>query len=390
MKKALLLLLFFSSSGYCERYSFLVSSDDIDMEEDAGNLITGYSLFNRAVEYIPGLKERKAVRIGKFFLLDYPISIWTTVLHHEYFGHGGRAREHDVTASYKLYSPWEYWPFDNKRAYVHYEKGYPEDIDKRLSLTLGGIESNNVLAQKLERKIYKDGKISYHEALFFLSNKLYLNTYIYRTPDPNSDPEGFRIHGDISAYLIEMDIKRGEEGSAESAADDYRRLKKNSLYNLADPILWVSVYSIGRYLVAGEKSLCIPYFNHKSTRFLPSARFNITPIGEEYYLDLYVKRGLIFFAPHIRYGKGPEGRFYGAGIEINGEMIKKGLLISSEIDWWHQPITENGYHVAANLTKHITDWIAIVARAGFKDRGYLMGKEFNRGRYGACGIDLVF
>jgi len=359
------------------------------MEEGAEDLITAHSLFNRACD-IPILKEEGIIRIGKFFLLDYPISIWTTVLQHEYFGHGARAREHGVTASYKLYSPWEYWPFNNKRAYVRYENGYPEDIDKRLSLTLGGIESNNVLAQRLKRNIYKNGKISYCGALFFLSNKLYLNTYIYRTPDPISDPEGFRIYGDISAYLIEMDIKRGEEGSAKSAVDDYRRLKKNSFYNLADPILWVSVYSIGRYLVVGRESLCIPYFNHRSTRFLPSARFNITPIGEEYYLDLYIKRDLLFFAPYIRDGKGPEGRFYGTGIEVDVEMIKRGLLVGGEIDWWHQPITGGGYHLMTVATKHITEQVAFTVKAGLKSKGYLMGREFDQAGYLACGIDLVF
>jgi len=151
MKKALLLLLFlfFLPSGYCERYLFLVSSED--MEEGAENLKTGYSLFNRGFEYITDLKEGMAIRIGKFFLLDYPISIWTTVLQHEYFGHGARAREHGVTASYKLYSPWQYWPWGNKRAYVRWKKGYPEDINKRLSLTLGGIESNSVLAEIKEK-----------------------------------------------------------------------------------------------------------------------------------------------------------------------------------------------------------------------------------------------
>jgi len=223
-----------------------------------------------------------------------------------------------------------------------------------------------------------------------LSNKLYLNTYIYRTPDPSSDPEGFRINGDISAYLIQMDIKRGEGGSAKSVVDDYRRLKRESFWNLLDPMIWIAIWQMGRYWFSKEDSFQIPMLNYKSIGFVPSARFNLTPLGSEAYLDLYIKKDSILLTPYLRYGNGPEGRFYGGGIEMDAMPIKKDFLIAGEIDWWHQPTTENGYHLMTNVTKYITEQIAFTIKTGLKSKGYLMGRNFDVGRYGACGINLVF
>ena len=351
------------------------------MEEGSQDLITAHSLGNRGFDSISILKEQGFLRIGKGLLLDIPMAIWITTLQHEYFGHGGRGRELGVTASYRIYSPWECWPFGNKRAYTNYEKGYPEEIEQRLFLTVGGIESNNVLAHILANRIYR-GDAHYGEYLLFCINKLHINSYIYCTPDPNSCPEGFKKEteagGDIANYLIEREVsKTGNypEIPNQSIIEGYAKLRRQSLWNILDPFLALSIKVIGKYWLFGEEISPI------SLKFIPSTRFNLTPIGSEAYLDLYTRKCQVY----LRYG---EDNFYGGGIGIDEMPIKDGLLMEGNIDWWHQP--RDGYNLEIGFTKDIADWIGFSAKTGFKEKGYLMGKRFDQGGYGAIGIDLIF
>ncbi|MBU1261543.1 hypothetical protein KJ640_01110 [bacterium] len=369
--------------GDCAKYSLLFP---LGMEEGSQDLITAHSLVNRGFDSIPILKEQGFLRIIKGLLLDIPISLWTTTLQHEYFGHGARARELEVSVSYRLYLPWEYWPFGNKRAYTYYNTGYPEDIEQRLFLIVGGIESNNVLAHILANRIYR-GDAHYGEHLFFCINKLYINGYIGSTPDPNSCPEGFKKEaeagGDIANYLIQMEVMKNRgypEIPNQSIKESYAKLRRESLWNILDPLVALSIYGIGKYWLFGEEMTPI------SLKFIPSTRFNLTPIGSEAYLDLYTQKGQIY----LRYGEGQKGDFYGGGIGIDKMPIKEDLSVGCNIDWWHQPITGDGYNLEIGLTKDIADWLGFSAKTGFKGKGYLMGKSFLKGGYGAIGIDLIF
>ncbi|MEW6680092.1 MAG: hypothetical protein AB1297_03580 [bacterium] len=367
--KRLFLLLSFTIIGYAEEYPFLFG---LDMEQGAINIASLYNLTNRACDF--GISRNIIARSGKMVVFDIPLSLWTTTIHHEYFGHGIRARELGLSASYYIPFPWEYvlwWNLKKvKRAYCSVW-GYPSDIEKRLQMSVSGIEANQLLAHKIQRQFYKKENIHYYEALLFFHNKLYVNSYIYHTPNPNSSEDDFRKElsegGDIATYLVRMDEKEAKSDYKEN----YTKLKREAMWNLADPSLWMAAYFLGRYLAFGEKDFKMPRFKGIGM----GTRFNLTPMGEEFYLDIYQKTKYFY----LRKGEG----FYGAGIGIDGSFL------SGRIDLWRQSNKE-GYHLNASFTKGMTNWIEFIIEAGLKTEGYLMGKGFKESRYGAIGLGLSF
>ena len=149
-----------------------------------------FSLGELEARYFPAFDRRPAVgppvRLLRAVLLDAPLAWWFTVLQHEAFGHGGRAREFGADAGFHMGSPWasrsSYASFDTEGLTT-------EDL---LRVYAGGSESNGWSATLLERELVAGRPLSAFELLYLAGSRLVLSDYVLRTtPDPEEDPAGF-------------------------------------------------------------------------------------------------------------------------------------------------------------------------------------------------------
>ena len=382
-----------------------VLSPQMQMQVGAVDLTTLHQIVchyeNRLVGLLPNERKNLAgkllgvsVRLGKTIYIDLPIARWFTIVQHEVFGHGARVREFRGEASYTLYHPWS-----RKRAFTSFRL-QDITISDLIQVTGGGIESNQVMAWEMERRMYGENPLHCYDWLIFAINRYVVNQYINSTPDPQLHPQAFSEEyndgGDIAAYLAEMNYKyHGHYGvHPEEAdpllADNYQRIKKEAIWNLLDPALWLGVYYYGRYILTGKEKLTLPMLPLWGIRLMGGTRYNLTPIGAERYLDLYIKKGRHLFNFYLRKGSFEEKGWYGWGCGADRLWRYNNSHLGLRLDWWDQLKTGIGGNLEGELHHYLTPEVGIILQGGYKTEGYLMGKPAAPGIYTFFGTLVKF
>ena len=378
-----------------ELYIFIINPE-MQMQMGAVDLTSVHQIIcryeNRLFNLLP-IEEKNfsgklggvSIRLGKSILLDLPIAIWFATVQHEVFGHGARVREFRGKASYTLYHPWS-----RKRAFTSFRL-QDITISDLIQVTGGGIESNQVMAWEMERRMYGDYPLHCYDWLSFVINRYVVNHYIYRTPDPRFHPQAFieEYHdgGDIASYLAEMNYKyHGQYGIYPEEidpllGDNYRKIKREAIWNLFDPALWLGIYYYGRYILTGKEKFTLPMIPLWGIQLMGGTRYNLTPIGGERYLDIYIKKGRHLFNFYLRKGSFEGNGWYGWGAGADRLWRYNNSHLGLRFDWWHQLETGTGGNLEGELHHYLTPELGIVLQGGYKTRGYLMGKAAASGTY---------
>lgn len=410
-----LVILCFSHAVPGAKDYFLVWNPKLEMQVGAENLFNAYRIFGRFEDSLTekiSFQENTLIkriigiagRIGKTAALDLPVAGWLTLIQHEYFGHGSRFREFQVKkVEYNLGSPWNLSGWARGSGYFGWNEW--------LSIDAGGMESNQVFTHEVIKKVFTQKDIHYYELLPILFTKLDTSNYILSTWDPDSHLEEFsqqyREGHDVANYLVYFTFSR----SRYSLKKNYDKLVNGAIWNAVDPILFLAYYySYLRYIWSGKKVFRVPMLRLGNIEFLPSTRFNLTPMGYERYLDIWLRKKPTLWNFYIREGDGLyEGDdSYGLGVEINNIVMSRKIKMNCSFDYWHQqdvrkedwwllsrwesepPPPLEGININISLVSSINKFFALKGVAGYKNDGYLMGREFEGGVYGLVGVGLSF
>jgi hypothetical protein len=350
------------------------------------------------------------LRSGTMLIWDAPVAWWLAAAVHEAFGHGGRAREFDASPGIHMGSPWagrdSYSTFDLTGT----------STEEQLYIYVGGTEANTLAATILERRAVEGVRLRPMDLLFLASNRLVASDYVLRTtPDPAADPSGFFNEysggGDVANYLGLLHELHGTgtgitpTGVDDSVEREYRRLRREAVWNLADPGIWWALGSAGRMALRGDRSPPLPLPRIGSFRFLPLLSTEWTPSGGEASREWVMApaapgpaaengggsgaRPASWFSFVARRGRGPAGSFGAVGA-ASGELLPAGpFLLGGAAEVWRDPVhgAGGGARVRARLARGACEGLFL--DVGVKSQGYWIGQSAAAGPFAAVGIRFV-
>lgn len=309
--------------------------------------------------------------------VDYMWAASTVILHHEYFGHGYRAREYNL-AGYPIVTP----------VIGFYVVTDPiPNSDAELLITLGGIESNQHAF-----RLFRERYLMTNSSNYLFGAEIHrLNAYFYYlifSP----------FFGDPYMHAAQIDEKYDTNGRGVQIARDYLGV----LWMTLDPITLSVLPVIGNFFERGS------YLKIGNAKFMYGTNYFMTPYGGEYDLDLCFLFGKTFHQFTGRYGDG--GKYILGGLDISDGNIQADysagmeyvyggggwrtrrlvslfdvIYLGGECNGWYLP-EENegfeeqnhkfGYSYAAQLETMINRSTSFEIEGCHKTQGYLPGRAF--------------
>lgn len=341
--------------------------------------------------------------IAKAVLFDHPIAVFMLVFQHEAFGHGGRAREFGADATFRLGSPWTVNALFNGGSRFGGGAswgGREVTLEERGRIYAAGTEANTRSATLIERELVAGTRFRTAELLYYLRSRWYPSQYVLRTPNPATDPAGFFAEssgGDVANYLGELNRKYyGETGIAPTGVsatllNEYRRLRRHALINLATPGAWLALWSAGRDVGIGSEAKPVPAFRIGNRRFLPLVNADWMVDGGAVSIEAIFSRrvdeatGSQWFSLLTRQGNGPGGRFWNAGAATEQIAQWRSLSLGGEIEFWRQPSFGTGAGVNAHLSVRGGPISGLQVYGGVKSDGDWPGRPANGGGFVRVG-----
>jgi len=379
--------------------SLLAIDPDLSMRSGVANLLTAHRLVSIGEDHLlhtrwsteKSLTTRTlgiAGRVAKLIWLDLPVDYFTVVLAHEYFGHGARYRELNLTdIDYGYDRPPPYGK-GGGQASGSMPAGTVTDPEL-LAIWTGGLEVHQQLNASLRQRWMRGGIIHYREAfLYFWSFQIGFN---YLQGSIPLDQESGH-YNDPQAYI---QILNRMNGYHDVAALHYRLpdLQKQMKADLCDPFLWLSIYTqLTGYFWNGEPDASLPMLPLGRFDYLPSIRTTLTPFGLAFHLDNYLRFDNRLLRIDLNLGDDAfHAGWGGVGITVEKLLSRDRFDLDLRLDGWKQPQLDLSGQSAAganiggaiSLRGHYRQaWervpLFVVVEAGFKSRGFLAGYNLDQ------------
>lgn len=194
-----------------------------------------------------------------------------------------------------------------------------------MSVYLGGIEANLVMAENIRRNILQNRNMSFQDAMLFLGCGTDFQTYVLFEDNGSFD--------DVEQYLSMLNMNVPEENCL-SKGD----LVLPSIFSvLLDPFTLQSFSKlIGQYLVKGQSSFSAPsMLNFGKVGFLPYYSFEPGADGLRHCLNTYLRtdRHLYFICLHK--GAYSANEAFGLQVKMNGfSMMRNTLSFDLDLRYW--------------------------------------------------------
>lgn len=410
-----------------EKYTFLYNSK-LDMYSGAESILSLYKLTGRYEDKL--LEKVKwnedtilnkiagiGLRLAKASFWNVPVGDWFMRIQDAYFGNGARAREYNLSAEYKIWDPWNWddWWYST-------DNWFDLTNTQRIGIKTGGIESRQVIAQVARIKCLIEDDYKWYD-ISLISGQFDNSLFIFWTPDPVKQKEKFHDpdnSSEITGYISWMFYQYEDRYLVTDNDQDaiysytYNDLQKGAIWNLCDPLLLYTMFYGGyKYIVYDQKTFRNPMIKiTDDVSFLPGTKYNLTPIGGEYYLYAYLKIVKKLFVAYYREGGDKYSKASGLGFSGNNVIDIKKIILNVNVDYWHQPIfnySSNAflYYYDSNRTYYdykykrgfsgefmasykLNDVLSVNYGFGYKDIGYLIGKPYNKGGYSYAGFTVSF
>ncbi len=320
------------------------------------------------------------IRTGKS-LFEFTLSSFFGVLQHELFGHGARAREFglpDIGYHINIFSGATTYPLQAFNAL---------NVNQRAALVAGGVEATSILSQELEKDMIYSGSIDARAAMMYLVASLDESIYVF-----GLDGNTFHPDNDAYSYIGNVNIWYNQQALT---AD---KLKWAVAWNWLDPMMYMSAWSIFKYITFGSPSLDFLSLHIGDARFMPTTRTYLAPYGPEYnlLLNMYTPEDK-YIGLNFRYGK-THGK-NSAGIDLTVAPLTKNecFYAVNKLSVWRQPhLLQNGT-ASTNSNKYgFGEFLALYYRMGkgvfakgelgYKVSGYIPGRQLARGMYWSVGF----
>jgi len=322
-------------------------------------------------------------RLAKLALVDDPQENWLRVANHELFGHGGRLRElFDSRVSYALPAP---PPYGRGGGATYFSLDRAPTGEEMLAVTVGGMEANRMMARFLAQDALTSGRWHYRDARRYLYAEYDTIRYIRRTTD--AEKEGHDV-GDFLKIYNELATASGAKTL------NARTLRRRVLAGFANPMIAYSYYSAFiSYVWGGHADAPVPMAHLGATRYLPMARFQLTPFGTEWVIDNAFVRNGRFVDATVRSGQTIGARTWGLGLQTTKLAAWNGWTFDGDGDLWHQPewggeVTATAHRQVPQLAR-LHNTLALVVQAGYKTNGFLAGERIHQGVVLRVGASLT-
>jgi hypothetical protein len=337
-----------------------------------------------------------AYRVAKLFFLDLPQEDLLTVVNHEVMGHGARLRERfDATISYSLPAP---APYGIGGGGTSFSFDRPPTRAELLAISAAGMEADAVAARVVAERAFADGKLSFNAALRYLSVELDTLYYVSSTSDAiETESAGH----DVALFLR---IYNDAAAAAGSAALTPKTLRREVLASLANPMVGIAAYAIGRYLWTGERDVPVPALSIGGVRYLPLVRYQLAPYGTEWAVMNYFSGARWPTHVEVRVGRAPGVRPWGIGVERRNVATIRSWRVDIGAEIWRQPDVANrddapgrrletGLQVRSRAEHPLpvqfgTRRPTIVIDVGLKTAGFVPGQPLGSGVVLRAGIGI--
>jgi hypothetical protein len=327
----------------------------------------------------------------KTLLLDFPAVHMLSVLQHEYFGHGYKARELGLShIGFQFDAP---FPYGRGNASTRLDGEFLGLTPHGQSaLFYSGSQATSMIANSLRLKFVKNRSMNYQEAL------LYLNAF-----------------ADLTAYVLTTDLQSAEGGNditnfirvtypGESAEEKLKKLKRSAVMNFLSPFPYYSIYAFFKsYYWSGTAHTSLPMIPFSGFDYLPSFRFGLSPHGYELILENYIRTAGHAARLYFRYGEPRIHENWGAGVDVTGLFKSRALSLDGDVHFWKQPplLLDGADHAgghasfgwAAVLTATISPFmrrnIHFLAQAGYKTGGFLEGENLSKDFIIRAGLSFL-
>lgn len=327
----------------------------------------------------------RVVRAVKLAAFDWPVVLYFVALNHE-LGHLTRANEKGYRSQFNIVgTPWSGNPFELSA--LDYE------IFHDMGSQVGGEEGSRRLKDQAESAMRGAERIAAGHALAVIISSLDLPIYAYwnLAPDKFDFAAGRPFpDGDIGLFVSLLAIERGQ--SVPVSFDTTRRhVRARSMLNLLDSSLWTLTYGVFHdHVWKGEDGVRVRWLRVGRAAFIPSLRYDVTPIGPEYAIRSHYRVLHRTGLGYVRWSE-PIGaaRQAGAGLSMAGWQVR-GLRPQVTADLWSH--TTNGAGIHGALGVELVDWpshrATFTMTAGAKSSGYLPGFPMESGPYVKAGFNV--
>lgn len=311
------------------------------------------------------------------------LNLAAATIQHEVFGHGYRIR--DLGKDVASVTGYE---IDYGTGVTQFIASTDMTPSQSLAIDIAGIEAEYILSRELKKQFFQAESISGREGSLYQINALsglgYALTLAYNTP-PSHDISSYR--NTINATFPDADLGRIE-------------LKRKFLINLIDPMIYYSIWSTWSYILFA-KNAPIPMFKIGKVKFLPNARFELSPFGPETYVENYmmIKDRLLY--TYVRWGTCGGNEYFGLGIDQRGIYKQKNTSFDIKVELWKQPKMAlklgeaippgNLFGALATLTLNVRyKGLGWIGEFGGKTEGFVPGESLKKALIGRFGLKLVF
>ena len=359
----------------------------------------GATVINGAARVVAGVEERfvpirlfedrgklrrsanATYRFVKLGLFDEPQENWLRVVNHEVFGHGARLRNlFDGHVGYDLPAP---PPYGRGGGATFFEIDHPATVEEVLAISVGGMEANYVLARTLAQDAITEGQWNYRDARRYLYAEYDTIRYILGTNDfegEGHDVGDFRrVYNDVATLFDEPTLSA-------------RTLRRRALVGFANPLIAYSYYStFVSYIWEGHTMAPVPTIHFGATRYLPMARFHLTPFGTEFVVDNAFVRNGRFFDATVTAGQTVGTRTWSLGLQGTRIAALNGWNLDGAGTVWHRP--DWGGSVTGTVSRAVFrrpgGGLDVVAQIGYKTDGFDPGNPLHEGAFVRIGAALT-
>ena len=312
-------------------------------------------------------------RLAKLALFDDPQENWLRVANHEVFGHGGRLREL-FDGPHRLRASCASAVRPRRRRHLFPARSR---ADRRRDAGRDGGRDGGEPddGARLAEDALIAGHWHYRDARRYLYAEYDTIHYIRRTND--HEKEGHDV-GDFMKIYNEVATDNHEKTL------NARTLRRRVLAGFANPMIAYSFYStFVSYIRNGRETAPVPMLRIGATRYLPMARFQLTPFGTEWIIDNAFVRNGRFLDATVRAGQTIGARTWGVGLQTTRLAAWKRWTVGGEGHLWHQP--EWGGEVTATADRRVgtVAWlrrpVSVVVQGGYKTNGFLAGERIHQG-----------
>jgi len=380
VRKIFVAALLFSSITHAQGDNFELSIDRYYSPYVGGNLmITGLRAYQALDDiFLSGSggdtsNAMSFARCGKM-VFEFSLSHYAMIAQHEIFGHGYRAREFNQTnIRYKVR------PFSGytSMAASSYNPLHP---NAKAALAAGGMEATSILAKQLNKNWISSDAIDRREAILYLVNSFDETRYVFKTNKHNTNSAN-----DVVSY---MNMVNAWQGANTLRAGN---LKMKTAWNLLDPMIYYSAYSIFRYLWLGEAYVTFDTLKLAGAKYMPTTRTWLAPWGPELQLqNHFYTASNKYLGVHLRGGRTGSKKSYGLDINVDPIATYDRFYLSNSLSVWFQPhllispvastnVNKYGFAEFFALNFKIHPSVVAQAEIGYKTSGYLPGTPLRGG-----------